>query len=179
VCPLCREGVRNSFPHLFKGEYYMRILNGLKNLMSLPEIMVDNWPNIDTVLEWWEGITLTPGHRMKEVPSLIMLTTWDIWNKRNGRVFLNTSTIPIIMVNKIQAEARNCASVTLCCFKNLFLSNGMSQRFCLLLKKVQLRMTQKYEDWHIVQFSGEFYKSTNLQVKMPLHGIRKEMDYKH
>jgi hypothetical protein len=106
LCQLCKREPETA-PHLlFKCRYSLRIWNALKNWIDLPELLIDNWPNIATVRDWWKEITLTPGHRTKAVASLLMLTVWEIWNERNARVFRNDSTMPSIIVAKIHAESR-------------------------------------------------------------------------
>ena len=37
--------------------------------------------------------------------SLVMLTSWELWNERNARTFRLTSTLPAIIFSRIKSEA--------------------------------------------------------------------------
>jgi hypothetical protein len=64
-----------------------------------------SWANHDTVKEWWMSFIYPNGTRRKSFDTLLMLVTWEIWNERNVRVFLNVATLPSIVVSKIRGEA--------------------------------------------------------------------------
>lgn len=51
---------------------------------------------------------MTEGHSSirKGIASLTLLTTWEIWNERNARVFRNKHTPPLVLLDKIKTEAR-------------------------------------------------------------------------
>jgi hypothetical protein len=38
--------------------------------------------------------------------SLLMLVTWELWNKKNVKTFKNVSTMPAINFDKIKSEAK-------------------------------------------------------------------------
>jgi hypothetical protein len=42
----------------------------------------------------------------KAIASLALIVTWDIWNKRNARVFNSKHTPPLVLLEKMKREAR-------------------------------------------------------------------------
>jgi hypothetical protein len=63
------------------------------------------WANFDSVKDWWLDFIFINGTRRKYFASLIMLTSWAIWNKHNARVFRNFASMPSVVVTKIKGEA--------------------------------------------------------------------------
>jgi hypothetical protein len=54
---------------------------------------------------------LVLGHsgRRKALASLLMIISWNLWNKRNVRTVRNKSTLPIIIPTAIKLEAKSWA----------------------------------------------------------------------
>jgi hypothetical protein len=46
------------------------------------------------------------GFKQKGIASLTLLVTWEIWNKRDARVFRNKSVAHMVVLEKIRKEAR-------------------------------------------------------------------------
>ena len=42
----------------------------------------------------------------KAMASLTLLTTWELWNERNARVFNNKHSPPLVILDRIKREAR-------------------------------------------------------------------------
>jgi hypothetical protein len=58
-----------------------------------------------TVEDWWLSFIFVNGTRRKSLASLIMLTSWEIWNERNSRVLRKVSTMLMVVVAKTKREA--------------------------------------------------------------------------
>ena len=58
-----------------------------------------------SVDEWWIGVSQARGHSRKAMSPMLMLISWELWKERNARVFRNTSTPSMIIVDKILDEA--------------------------------------------------------------------------
>jgi hypothetical protein len=72
--------------------------------LGLTVIDTSTWLTFETVKEWWESVIYNNGTGRKSLASLIMLTSWEIWNERNVRVFRNVSTMPTAVVQEIKLE---------------------------------------------------------------------------
>jgi hypothetical protein len=72
--------------------------------LGLTVIDTSTWFTFETVKEWWESVIYNNGTRRKSLASLIMLTSWEIWNEQNVRVFRNVSTMPTAVVQEIKLE---------------------------------------------------------------------------
>jgi hypothetical protein len=100
------RGETNSRAHLlFKCHYSLRIGNMIVEWLGLTVIDTSTWLTFETIKEWWESVIYNNGTRRKSLASLIMLTSWEIWNEQNVRVFRNVSTMPTAVVQEIKLEA--------------------------------------------------------------------------
>ena len=57
----------------------------------------------------------------KAMASLVLLTSWEIWNERNARVFRNKHASSINMLAKIKHEAKLWVLVEAKCLGELML----------------------------------------------------------
>jgi hypothetical protein len=87
VCQLCKRKPESAAHLLFKCRYYLRIWNSLLSCLRIISVDTSNWPNFVTVEDWWLSFIFVNGTRRTSFASLIMLTSWEIWNERNARVF--------------------------------------------------------------------------------------------
>jgi hypothetical protein len=69
------------------------------------------WRQEGTVHDWWLKTINTGGHTKKAIVSVMMLVTWEIWKKRNARIFRNTASPETIVVANIKEEAHLWALV--------------------------------------------------------------------
>jgi hypothetical protein len=92
--------------HLFfKCRYTIRVSNFLISWLGIDSVDTSTWANFDSVKDWWLDFIFINGTRRKYFASLIMLTSWAIWNKHNARVFRNFASMPSVIVTKIKGEA--------------------------------------------------------------------------
>jgi hypothetical protein len=80
----------------------LRIWNSVIQWLGLASVDTATWANHDMVKEWWMSFIYFNGMWRKSLVTLIMLVSWEIWNKRNARVFWNIATLPTIAVAKIR-----------------------------------------------------------------------------
>ncbi|PNT61102.1 hypothetical protein BRADI_5g10411v3 [Brachypodium distachyon] len=107
LCSLCEREPESATHMLFRCRFSTRIWNMIKDWMELTEIEPTTWVHIRSVEQWWTSIILAHGHRKMAIASLAMLVAWELWKKRNARVFRNVATMPTIIMNKIKIETTN------------------------------------------------------------------------
>ena len=59
-----------------------------------------------SIKDWWDSLAGDGAHNRKAMASLTLLTTWEIWNERNARVFKKKFAPPQIVLERIKREAR-------------------------------------------------------------------------
>jgi hypothetical protein len=62
------------------------------------------WLNIE---EWWSALAEGPIPHRKGLPSLTLLTVWEIWQEQNERIFRHKLSPSFVIVDKIKCEARS------------------------------------------------------------------------
>jgi hypothetical protein len=70
-----------------KCRYTVRVWNMIITWLGLTSMDTSSWLNYVSVKEWWKSVIYTNDIRRKSLASLIMLTSCEIWNERNARVF--------------------------------------------------------------------------------------------
>lgn len=78
----------------------------MKAWIGLDDIRTSEWTNMGTMEEWWNNIALKRSPNRKEMTSLMMLISWEVWKQRNARVFRNIASPTMIIVGKIKEEAQ-------------------------------------------------------------------------
>jgi hypothetical protein len=72
--------------------------------------MPENWRQAEDVTTWFtELVTETTMSKRQGVSSMVILTIWEIWNERNGRIFRKASRNLNQVLHSIQDEARTWA----------------------------------------------------------------------
>jgi hypothetical protein len=105
ACQLCKREPESAAHLLFKCRYSVRIWNSIISWLGLIDVDTSLWSNFEMVKDWWLSFIYPNGTRRKSFASLVMLTSWKIWNERNARVFRNVASMPSVIVNKIKGEA--------------------------------------------------------------------------
>jgi hypothetical protein len=103
VCSLCRCHDESAFPLLFKLSIY--ILKIVKHWLHIHDFDPSCWGGFDSVEHWWTSMAFAHGGRRNAMTSLLMLVSWEIWNKRNVRTLKNTSTMSTIIFGRRKSEA--------------------------------------------------------------------------
>jgi hypothetical protein len=88
VCQLCKREPESAAHLLFT-----RIWNSLLSWLGIISVNTSTWSNFEMIEDWWLRFVFVNGNIQKSFASLIMLTSCEIWNERNARVFRNVSTI--------------------------------------------------------------------------------------
>lgn len=78
----------------------------MKAWIGLGDKMTSEWSGKVTVKDWWAGIALKRSPNRKAMTSLLMLISWEVWKERNARVIRNTAAPTMIIVDKIEEEAK-------------------------------------------------------------------------
>jgi hypothetical protein len=66
---------------------------------------ISQWAGL-SIKAWWDNMTDDPIPNLKAMASLTLLTSWEIWNKRNARVFQNKHAPSFVVFERIIREAR-------------------------------------------------------------------------
>jgi hypothetical protein len=89
---------------LFQCRFTSRVWSKVKVWLDLHDVQPSDWEAFGSVKEWWEhGIHKRGGSR-KAVVMLVTLISWEVWKKRNTRVFRNHASTSIMIVSKIKNE---------------------------------------------------------------------------
>jgi hypothetical protein len=99
-CPLCKR-VLESVDHLLVNcRYTIRLWSLLNEWLHIQALDLNLWP-ATTLHPWWGNMT-----KRKDVASLALLVSWELWNERNARIFKNKHAPPSVLFNNIKLEAR-------------------------------------------------------------------------
>jgi hypothetical protein len=99
-CPLCQRAPE-SVLHLFVHCRYTNRLWGLvKDWLGIDFLDQQTWQNQE-YQTWWSDMT-----KRKDLASLTLLLSWEVWNERNARVFNNKHAPPSVLLENIKCEAR-------------------------------------------------------------------------
>ena len=90
---------------LFQCRFLVAVWNAVKAKIGLSNIVTADWAAMRSVRHWWAEIALARSPNGKGMASLLMLISWELWKERNARVFRNTSTPSMIIVDRILDEA--------------------------------------------------------------------------
>ena len=106
LCPLCKRE-QETGPHLFfKCRVTLRLWRSIIEKLGLPHVNITEWHLDDSVKKWWVKRTDDRNPNWHAMTSLIMLTSWTIWNERNARVFRQKFAPPPILLQTIIGEAK-------------------------------------------------------------------------
>jgi hypothetical protein len=104
-CQFCKREPKPAAHLFFKCRYTIRVWNSLISWIGIDLVDTSTWAIFDFVKDWWLDFIYANSTRRKSFASLIMLTSWVIWNERNVRVFRNFASLPYVVVTKIKGEA--------------------------------------------------------------------------
>lgn len=98
-CPLCRR-VMESVDHLFVNcSYIIRLWWLVKDWLGLHLLDLHAWPT-QSIHSWWGTMT-----KRKDLVSITLLVSWELWNERNARVFKNKHCPPSVILHKVKQES--------------------------------------------------------------------------
>jgi hypothetical protein len=103
-CKLCNQKDDTAIYLFFKCRYTIWTGTWL-SWLGLLTLDTSLWAKCISVKELWKSVICTNVARRKSFASLVMLTTWEIWNERNERVFHSVSTMPTVIMDQIEVEA--------------------------------------------------------------------------
>jgi predicted negative regulator of RcsB-dependent stress response len=67
---------------------------------------MSKWSDYDSVEQWWSLVVDSPNNSRIPLRTLVILVSWEIWCKRNTKIFQNTASTLVSIVAKIKEEAR-------------------------------------------------------------------------
>jgi hypothetical protein len=103
-CPLCRRTMETSLHMVCECRYTRRIWATAAAWTGLRHPHPGEWPQNESVLQWWSNVITPPDIPHKGTRSIVLLVLWEVWLGRNDRVFNHhESSIPSI-VAKIKTE---------------------------------------------------------------------------
>ena len=95
-----------SANHLFVHYHYsVRIWSLLMEWFGIFSIDPPSWKPL-SLHEWCLLMTGSSMPNRKAIATLTLLTSWEIWNERNARVFRNKLSPTFVLFEKIKKEAR-------------------------------------------------------------------------
>lgn len=98
-CTLCKQ-VMESVDHLLVNcRYAIRLWGFIKDWLGLHSLDRLAWPT-DSIHSWWGTMT-----KRKDLASVTLLVSWEIWSERNTRVFKNKHAPPLVILQKIKQES--------------------------------------------------------------------------
>lgn len=104
LCPLCKSTPETVDHLLLHCRFTARVWSLLKDWLAL-SFDQSLWATL-SLKEWWHAMTSGGVNNRKAVASLVLLTSWEIWNERNARVFRNKFTSAQAILLKIKNEAK-------------------------------------------------------------------------
>jgi hypothetical protein len=104
LCPLCKETPETADHLLLHCRFTTRIWSLLKDWLGV-QLDQSRWPTL-SFKAWWEQMSGFGVPNRKAMASLVLLTSWEIWNERNARVFRNKHTSSQAILAKIKNEAK-------------------------------------------------------------------------
>jgi hypothetical protein len=99
-CKLCNRAFETVNHLLVNCRFTIRLWGLHKDWLGLQQLNLLPWP-ATTLHSWWALIS-----KRKDLASLALLVSWEIWNERNGRVFNNKYAPPSVILHKIKGEAK-------------------------------------------------------------------------
>ena len=118
ACPLCKQTME-SVSHLFVHcRVTQRVWNFIIHWLGLHTLQPLTWTTL-SFNEWWSLLTDGSTPCRKAITTVALLTTWEIWNERNARVFKNKSSPPTVVFDRIKREARLWVLAGAKCLGNL------------------------------------------------------------
>jgi hypothetical protein len=78
-CPLCRRTMETSLHMVCECCYTRRIWATAAAWTGLRHLHPDEWPQNESVLQWWSSVTALPDIPRKGVRSFVLLVLWEVW----------------------------------------------------------------------------------------------------
>jgi hypothetical protein len=92
---------------LFECRYSKRIWQQTASWLFCPSLVQDMGSGRETVLQYWNAITSSPTAHPFQLKTAVTLITWELWKERNTRVFNNSASTPLALMQKIKEESKN------------------------------------------------------------------------
>jgi hypothetical protein len=96
LCKLCPESVDHLFLHC---RFTIRLWGLIEDWLGLHFIDHQTW-TMHTIFSWWSTMT-----KHKDLASITLLASCEIWNERNARVFKNKHAPSSVIIGKIKFES--------------------------------------------------------------------------
>ena len=103
LCPLCKAALDTVDHLLHHCRFSLRVWSLLRGWLGL-NLDQSNWRTL-SLKAWWQQMSGDGANSHKALASLVMLTSWEIWNERNTRVFRNKHASSQGILSKIKHEA--------------------------------------------------------------------------
>jgi hypothetical protein len=104
-CMLCNQVHESSVHLLFKCRFTLRVWSKVKEWFGIQDINPSNWHTARSVRAWWADFIHRWSPTMKVIGSLTMLISWEIRKERNARVFCNTFSDSMVVLENTKTEA--------------------------------------------------------------------------
>nr|TKW05006.1 hypothetical protein SEVIR_7G147400v2 [Setaria viridis] len=85
--------------------YTKQIWKLIAQWLSQGILQPEQWTRSTRAIDWWIGITSTPGTPRKAYRSLTLLIMWELWNERNSRIFRHKGSPTTQLMAKIKSSA--------------------------------------------------------------------------
>lgn len=106
-CPLCRSAFETSHHLTSDCRFTKRVWDLVATWTAQQGLKPSNWKPSRTTFKWWSNLKMTPGTPKIPVRALTMLVTWEMWKKRNARVFQHREISALSLFAKIKKEAND------------------------------------------------------------------------
>lgn len=105
LCPLCKQTVESVDHLLIHCRFTVRVWGLIKEWLGLHFVDTSTWTGL-TLNEWWRLLIGPSSHHRKAMASLVLLTSWTIWNERNARVFRKKLAPSVVIFDIIKSDAK-------------------------------------------------------------------------
>jgi hypothetical protein len=102
-CPLCMRSLESIAHLLTHCRYTHKLWSLIKEWLGLFFINLNSWHAL-SLHEWWTVMTGPSTPNRKGIASIVALTSWQIWNERNARVFRHKHMPPSVLCENIKKE---------------------------------------------------------------------------
>jgi hypothetical protein len=104
-CPLCMRSAECINHLLVHCRFTQRLWGLIKEWLGLYSIELHTWLAM-SLHEWWSLMTGASTPNRKALGSVVLLTSWEIWNERNARIFRHKHAPPTVVFGNIKKELK-------------------------------------------------------------------------
>jgi hypothetical protein len=102
-CPLCSRNAESIDHLLLHCRFTQRLWGLLKAWLGLYFIDLHAWHAM-SLKDWWSLMTGASTPNRKGFASVVLLTSWEVWNERNARILRHKHAPPSMVFGNIKNE---------------------------------------------------------------------------